>query len=271
MDLLKRSHAPITDRAWNVIDDVAKRALRTNLKSRRIVDVVGPKGWDFPAVSLGRLNIGEGAPRGGVEYGVYRTQPLVEFRVRFSLDLWELDNLTRGARDVDLDPLIAASQTAAHFEDSSVFVGFPPGCIQGLSESAQQEPLPLPLEVDNFLDTVSKGVLELERASVEGPYALVLGPKSYRVLASAPIGHPLTEQVESILAGGSLLESDLLDGGFLLSMRGGDFELTIGQDFSIGYETHDTKSVRLFLTESFTFQVLEPQAALELKHAVPHG
>jgi uncharacterized linocin/CFP29 family protein len=73
MDLLKRSHAPITDRAWNVIDDVAKRALRTNLKSRRIVDVVGPKGWDFPAVSLGRLNM-ERVPLGAA-WSTVSTEP----------------------------------------------------------------------------------------------------------------------------------------------------------------------------------------------------
>jgi len=47
-------------------------------------------------------------------------------------------------------------------------------------------------------------------------------------------------------------------------LRGGDFELTVGQDFSIGYLEHDTERVRLYIEESFTFLVLSPQAAIPL-------
>jgi uncharacterized linocin/CFP29 family protein len=55
-----------------------------------------------------------------------------------------------------------------------------------------------------------------------------------------------------------------VDDAFLISLRGGDLELTLGQDFSIGYEAHDGKTVRLFLTESFTFRVLDPSVILRL-------
>ena len=47
-------------------------------------------------------------------------------------------------------------------------------------------------------------------------------------------------------------------------MRGGDFELTVGQDFSIGYLEHNTERVRLYIEESFTFLVLTEQAAVPL-------
>ena len=50
----------------------------------------------------------------------------------------------------------------------------------------------------------------------------------------------------------------------LLSTAGGDFELTIGQALAIGYASHDRNEVELFLTESFTFRVLRPEAAVEL-------
>ncbi|TBR21013.1 MAG: bacteriocin, partial [Reyranella sp.] len=58
-----------------------------------------------------------------------------------------------------------------------------------------------------------------------------------------------------------------LDGGLVISLRGGDFELTVGQDFSIGYLEHDTERVRLYIEESFTFLVLSPQAAIPLVSA----
>jgi uncharacterized linocin/CFP29 family protein len=51
----------------------------------------------------------------------------------------------------------------------------------------------------------------------------------------------------------------------VLSKRGGDFELTVGQDFSIGYLEHNMERVRLYIEESFTFLVLTDQAAVPLK------
>ena len=51
----------------------------------------------------------------------------------------------------------------------------------------------------------------------------------------------------------------------VLSHRGGDFQLSIGQDLSIGYAGHDQHKVYLFLTESFAFRVLERGAAVYLK------
>jgi len=51
----------------------------------------------------------------------------------------------------------------------------------------------------------------------------------------------------------------------LLSHRGGDFQLTVGQDLSIGYTGHDKETVHLYLTESFTFRVLDRTAAVYLK------
>jgi uncharacterized linocin/CFP29 family protein len=53
----------------------------------------------------------------------------------------------------------------------------------------------------------------------------------------------------------------------VLSLRGGDYELTVGQDLSVGYAYHDKHEVELYLTESFTFRVLEPAAAVRLEPA----
>ena len=44
MDLLKRSHAPITPEAWKQIDAEAKRVLQINLAGRKLVDFDGPTG-----------------------------------------------------------------------------------------------------------------------------------------------------------------------------------------------------------------------------------
>ena len=50
----------------------------------------------------------------------------------------------------------------------------------------------------------------------------------------------------------------------MLTTRGGDFELDIGQDISIGYLSHTETAVRLYLQESFTFLPLTAEAAVVL-------
>jgi uncharacterized linocin/CFP29 family protein len=40
--------------------------------------------------------------------------------------------------------------------------------------------------------------------------------------------------------------------------------MTVGQDLSIGYCSAGRDDVELYITESFTFQVIEPAAAVEL-------
>ena len=53
-------------------------------------------------------------------------------------------------------------------------------------------------------------------------------------------------------------------GAVVLTTRGGDFELHIGQDASIGYLSHTDTAVRLYLQETFTFLLLTTEAAVAL-------
>ena len=77
-------------------------------------------------------------------------------------------------------------------------------------------------------------------------------------------GIPLIERIERLI-GGSVVHSLAIDGAFLLPYDNENLELTVGQDFAIGYESHDTKDVTLFLTESFTFRVLDPNLIVPFK------
>ena len=56
-----------------------------------------------------------------------------------------------------------------------------------------------------------------------------------------------------------------IEGAFVLTTRGGDFELNIGQDVSIGYLSHTDSVVRLYLQETFTFRVLTSEASVVLE------
>jgi uncharacterized linocin/CFP29 family protein len=50
----------------------------------------------------------------------------------------------------------------------------------------------------------------------------------------------------------------------VLTTRGGDFDLHIGQDVSIGYLSHTDSAVRLYLQETLTFLLLTSEAAVAL-------
>ena len=47
---------------------------------------------------------------------------------------------------------------------------------------------------------------------------------------------------------------------FLLSTRGGDYTLSLGQDLSIGYLSHDAETVQLYFQEALTFVTYTTEA-----------
>lgn len=266
-DLLKRSFAPILPEAWKAIDAEAKRVLDLNLAGRKLVDFNGPHGWTYAAVNTGRLDLFEGEPQDQVHVGLRRVQPLVELRTPIVLDLMELDSIARGATNPNLDEVRRAAERIAFAEDRSVFHGFPKACVLGLVEASPHPPKSIGKAVD--LPRVMLEAKEtLQRAGVGGPYALALGPKAYDlVYAAADDGYPIAKRIERQIVDGPIVKAPSLDGAVLLSSRGGDYELTVGQDLSIGYAFHEKHRIELYLVESFTFRVLEPAAAVHLKHA----
>ncbi len=263
MDILRKSMAPISDKAWEEINDTAVDVLTSVLSGRKFLDVEGPKGWDFSALSTGRINV-PANQKGTVKYGIHQVMPLVEARIPFELNIWELDNVARGAEDIDLDALEDAAREVAKFEEKAIYEGFKAGSIAGLKNSSDYDTFPFPEAAEDILDVVSMGVSKMKTASVEGPYSLVLSTERWQKVNSFIRGYPLRRQLENLL-GGSIIMAPYVKESYLVSERGGDFRLVLGQDLSIGYESHNNKTVQLYFTESFTFQVIDPAAVLVLK------
>lgn len=263
MDLLKRNHAPITPEAWKQIDDEAKRVLQLTLAGRKLVDFDGPHGWQYAAVNTGRLTIRTDGGL-GVPWGVRGVVPVIEIRVPFELPMMELDNASRGAA-LDLPAVVSAATKAAHAEDTAIFNGFKAGGIEGIIPSSPHSAITIPDDYADYPSIVVDAVETLRRGGINGPYALALGPGCYAGLAqAAEDGYPIRERVEHVLDGPMVL-APKVDGAVLLSHRGGDFQLSVGQDLSIGYAGRDNDKVHLYLTESFAFRVLERGAAVYLK------
>jgi uncharacterized linocin/CFP29 family protein len=264
-DMLRREMAPIPQIAWKEIDLQASRILKGNLSGRKLVDFSGPHGWEHAAVNLGTLDVSPIEEMEGVTWGLHKVLPLVEIRVPFKLRIWDLDDMLRGARTPDLGNLKEAAKKAARFEESAIYRGFSAASIHGMLDSSSHSPISIGPDLSKLTESVERALLAIQESEIGGPYALVLGTEPYKwLMAGDPHEYPLRDRILALVNGG-IHWSPVLEGGAVLSRRGGDFELTVGQDLSIGYKSHDTHDVELYIAESFAFRVLEPAASVELK------
>lgn len=253
--MLYRDLAPITEETWEEIDDRAAEVLKSYLTGRKVVKVNGPKGLDFNVITEGRLvNVEE---EGNICHGNYEVLPLTEVRREFEIDRWELDNIARGAKDVDYEPLETALKEVALFEDNAIYNGLDSAIIKGLENAREGEAISFGESPKEILEAITEGVIRLKEAYAEGPYTLVVNKKAYKRILSVDTGYPFDEKIKKII-GGEVLLSHVVEGAYLLPYNHDDLELTIGRDYSIGYQAHDIKKVRFFISESFTFRVLDP-------------
>jgi uncharacterized linocin/CFP29 family protein len=264
MNHLLRELAPVSESAWELLDDEARERLHGPLAARRLVDFRGPEGWSHSSTNLGRVEELT-APAEGVAARRRRVLPLVELRAAFSVARSELEDSDRGAVDVDLESLDDAAQRIAVAENVAVFHGWEKAGIGGIAETAAIEPAPLGGAADEYPRSVAAAVEAIRAEGVSGPYGLALGPDEYtRVIETAEHGgYPLWDHLAKIL-GGPIVWAPGLSGAVVLSLRGGDFLFESGQDLAIGYSHHDAESVHLYLEETFSFVVATPEAAAPL-------
>jgi uncharacterized linocin/CFP29 family protein len=164
------------------------------------------------------------APADGIVARQREVNALVELRVPFELNRQAIDDVQRGAKDSDWQPAKEAAQQIA------------------------------------FAEALSW----LRLVGVNGPYKVLLGADAYTALAeTSDHGYPVLEHVKRLVKD-EIIWAPAIAGAFVLTTRGGDFELHIGQDMSIGYLSHSDTAVRLYLQETFTFLLFTTEAAVAL-------
>jgi uncharacterized linocin/CFP29 family protein len=263
MNNLHRELAPISDAAWAEIEEETTRTLKRYLAGRRVVDVPAPGGIGFPAAATGhQLSIAP--PAEGILARQREVKALVELRVPFELTRDAIDDVERGSEDSDWQPAKDAAKLLAFAEDRAIFNGYHEANIQGVRESTSNPIMTLPGDVRNYPDAVAQALSQLRLVGVNGPYSVLFGAKAYTDLAETrDHGYPVLEHVKRIVEG-EIIWAPAIEGAYVLTTRGGDFELNIGQDVSIGYLSHTDAVVRLYLQETFTFRALTSEAAVVL-------
>lgn len=266
MNNLHRELAPVSDAAWAEIEEEVARTFKRHLAGRRVVDVVvSEAGRACSAIGTGHLRALE-AQQEGVVARQRLVMPLVELRVPFDLAREAVDDVERGSADSDWQPAKDAATKLAWAEDRAIFLGYAAAGIQGLREGSSNPALALPASAIEFPDAIAAALKQLRLEGVEGPYAAVFSAATYTALQEASHkGYPVLNHIQRLVGPENIIWAPAIEGAYVLSMRGGDFELNLGTDLAIGYLSHSDTQVRLYLEEALTFRLLSPEAVVALQ------
>ena len=263
MNNLYRDLAPVTEIAWAEIELEATRTFKRHIAGRRVVDVSEPGGAITAAVGTGRL-IDVKAPTDGVVAHLRASKPLVRLRVPFTLSRSEIDDVERGSQDSDWDPVKAAAKKLAFVEDRTIFEGYAAASIEGIRSASSNKALTLPEDPRDMPDAISQALTALRLAGVDGPYSVLLSADAYtKVSETTEQGYPIREHLNRLVVG-DIIWAPAIDGAFVLTTRGGDFDLQLGTDVAIGYSSHSNDTVQLYLQETLTFLCYTAEAAVAL-------
>lgn len=264
MNNLHRELAPISDAAWAQIQEEITRTFKRYLAGRRVVDVKGPAGSTLAGVGTGHLRSIPSSWE-GVQARQREAKALVELRVPFELSRSAIDDVERGANDSDWQPAKDAARQIAFAEDGAVFEGYGDAGIVGIRQGTSNPQMSLSSDVREYPYVIAQGLSQLRLVGVNGPYSVLLGAEAYTALAeTSDHGYPVLEHVKR-LVDDKIIWAPAIDGAFVLTTRGGDFELHMGQELSVGYLSHTDTTVRLYLQETFTFLLLTTEASVALK------
>jgi len=263
MNNLYRELAPVTDAAWAEIEQEATRTFKRHIAGRRVVDVSEPGGPVTAAVSTGHL-LDVTAPGDGVIAHLRDARPLVRLRVPFTVLRADIDDVERGSQDSDWDPVKDAAKKLAFVEDRAIFEGYEAAHIGGVRKCSSNPALALPDDPREIPDVIAQALSELRLAGVDGPYSVLLSADVYtKVAETTAHGYPILEHINR-LVDGDIIWAPAIDGAFVMSTRGGDFDLQLGTDVSIGYLSHDAETVQLYLQETMTFLAYTAEASVAL-------
>jgi uncharacterized linocin/CFP29 family protein len=263
MNNLHRELAPISDAAWTQIEEETSRTFKRYVAGRRVVDVQGPGGPSLSAVGTGHLRTIT-PPADGIVARQREVKALVEIRVPFELDRAAIDDVERGSNDSDWQPAKDAARQIAFAEDGAIFEGYSAAGIGGIRQGTSNPIMELPTDVRDYPEAIAQALSRLRLVGVNGPYSVLLGADAYTALAeTSDHGYPVLEHVKR-LVNDEIIWAPAIAGAFVLTTRGGDFGLYIGQDVAIGYSSHTDTAVRLYLQETFTFLLLTTEAVVAL-------
>ncbi len=267
MEWLRRSAAPLSHKVWKEVDEIANQMFKQTLVARRISDFDGPRGWKHVATQLGTFKQAK-TPRdvGKVKFSVPEVMLLTELRADFAIPWVDIDMFERVGPTLESDSIENAARDMALAEDALMFYGTStnPGLLS--SKDSPQVALSDWSQPGRLVADLLAAVEKLDTLGVKGPYEAVLAPHhyySYLRRTGEGGAYPAAKQLGIVIK--KVYSSPAVEGAALFSTRGGDFLITVGGDFTIGYRSHDESAVHLFCVETIAAQLLTPEAICVIK------
>jgi uncharacterized linocin/CFP29 family protein len=267
MEWLRRSAAPLSEKVWREIDEIAGSMFKQTVVARRIADFDGPRGWNHVATQLGTFKPTQVQNRSGkLRASIPDVMLLTELRADFTIPWADIDIFERVGPSLETKSIEEAAHEMALTEDALVFYGT--SASPGILSSHETPRLALSdwSQPGRLVTDVLAAVEKLDTLGVKGPYEAVLSPHHYySYLRQTGEGgvYPAAKQLGIVIA--KIYNSPAIDGAVLFSTRGGDFSITVGGDFTVGYRAHDDTAVHLFCVETLAAQLLTPEALCLIK------
>jgi uncharacterized linocin/CFP29 family protein len=262
MEWLRRTGAPLSEKAWQAIDETANAMFKQTVVARRVADFDGPRGWSHVAAQLGTFKPSAGPPKSDrVRLSVPDVMLLTEIRADFTIPWAAIDIFERVGPALDADSIEEAAREVALAEDHLIFFGSDrgPGLLR--SEGTPRVALSDWSVPGRAVADLLAAVQKLDELGVKGPYEAILSPRHYySYLQQTTEGgvYPAAKQLGIVIQ--KVHNSPVIEGVVLLSTRGGDFVISVGGDFTIGYRWHDENAIHLFAVETIAARLLTPEA-----------
>ena len=267
MNNLHRELAPVSDAAWASIEAEARRTFEQNVAGRRVVDVTGPDGPSLASVGTGPPGRDRAAGRRRRRDPGLAAHRAAARPAPGAVHGEQAGRGQRGARRAG--PGLAAGQgrgPADRLRRGPGDLRRLPGGRDHRGQAEHVQPGPHP---------ACRGPRVPGRGQPGGQRApagrrgrpvsrCCCRPPPTRWSARPPT--TATRSASTWPAWWTARSSGrpAIDGAFLLSSRGGDYELRLGQDLSIGYLSHDSEFVQLYFQESLTFLAYTAEASVVL-------
>jgi uncharacterized linocin/CFP29 family protein len=198
---------------------------------------------------------------GIVHFSIPDVMLLTELRAGLTIPWTDIDIFERVGPTLESKSLEEAAREMALAEDTLVFYGT--SASPGILSASDTPRVALTdwSQPGRLVADVLAAVEKLDTLGVKGPYEAVLSPHLYySYLRQTGEGgvYPAAKQLGIVIE--KVHNSPVVEGAVLFSTRGGDFLITAGGDFTVGYRSHDETAVRLFCVETVAAQLLTPEA-----------
>ena len=261
MKFLNRETSPISAAVWSQIDGVFAPMLSQRLKLRSAVGF-SPVPFETDAIPTGNLK--PLSASNGVELSVREPVRMIELRYEFDLPKSVVEAFKRDKPDFDDTVFKKASNHFSAAENALILEGVKEAGIEGILKNIPRKPIHAK-NTKGLVDAVASMMATFGGDFVEGPYKLVLSTATLiKMVGESEGGVSIKSRIENLLGANFFVVCEGIgdDKILALSQRGGDFAFYNALDVSLGYAGEKEGSYTLFLTESCTFRIVTPEAAL---------